>query len=227
MKRLLRSVRLSLGFLLGRKLGLFVTIDVLVVGSSLMRMLLDSPEQNPMAVYHYLFLVPAALLALPALAGIVDLERRAGCLDLALSAPDAEGYFLRRAGAVCGLVAAQGVILVLIGWLYLGRIFPLLPALLQIAVASAFLGTVSLFWAVRLRTAGAVWLASAVTVGLMSRWFLFDPTARKLGTAPRPLLPDGEEALPWLASFAVLALGATLFYLYARRRLRRPERMLS
>jgi hypothetical protein len=227
MRRLLRSVRLSLGFLLGRKLALFATIDVLVVGSSLMRMLLDSPESNPMAVYQYLFLVPAAVLALPALAGIVDLERRAGCLDLALSAPDAEGYFLRRAGAVCGVVAAQGVVLVLVGWLYLERTFPLLPALLQIAVVSAFLGTVSLFWAVRLRTAGAVWLASAVTVTLMGRWFFFDPTSRKFGAAHRPFLPDGEEALPWLASFAVLALGATLFYLYARRRLRRPERMLS
>jgi hypothetical protein len=226
MKRLLRSVRLSLGFLLGRKLGLFVTIDVLVVGYSLLSMLLDPSEKNPLAVYHYLFLVPAAILALPALAGIVDLERRAGCLDLALSAPDAEGYFLRRAGAVCGVAAAQGVVLVLIGWLYLERTFPLLPALLQIAVVSAFLGAVSLFWAVRLRTAGAVWLASAVTVGLMSRWFLFDPTDRRFGVN-RPLLPDGEEALPWLASFAVLALGATLFYLYARRRLRRPERMLS
>lgn len=227
MRRLLRSVRLSLGFLLGRKLPLFATIDVLVVGWSLMRMLLDSPESNPMAVYQYLFLVPAVVLALPALAGIVDLERRAGCLDLALSAPDAEGYFLRRAGAVCGVAAAQGVVLVVVGWLYLERTFPLLPALLQIAVVSAFLGTVSLFWAVRLRTAGAVWLASAVTVALMGRWFFFDPTNRKLGAAHRPLLPDGEEALPWLASFAVLALGATLFYLYARRRLRRPERMLS
>jgi hypothetical protein len=227
MRRLLRSVRLSLGFLLGRKLGLFLAIDVLVVGSSLLQMLLNPSEQNPMAVYHYLFLVPAAVLALPALAGIVDLERRAGCLDLALSAPDAEGYFLRRAGAVCGLVAAQGTVLVLIGGLCLGRSFPLLPALLQIVVASAFLGAVSLFWAVRLRTAGAVWLASAVTVGLMSRWFLFDPTDRKFGAAHRLLLPDGEEALPWLASFAVLALGATLFYLYARRRLRRPERLLS
>ena len=29
---------------------------------------------------------------------------------------------------------------------------------------SLFLGAVSLFWAVRLRTAGGVWLASAVTV---------------------------------------------------------------
>lgn len=226
MRRLLRSVRLSLGFLLGRRAALFASIDLLVVGSSLWSMLLAPPEKN-FAVYHYLFLIPAVALALPALAGMIDLERRAGCLDLALSAPDAEGYFLRRAGAVCGVIAVQGVVMVILGWTYLDAGFPLLPPLIQVAAVSAFLGAVSLFWAVRLRTAGAVWLASAVTVGLAGRWFFFDPTDRKFGAARRPFLPEGEEVLPWLASLAVLAAGATLFYLYARRRLRRPERMLS
>jgi hypothetical protein len=86
---------------------------------------------------------------------------------------------------------------------------------------------VSLFWAVRLRTAGGVWLASAVTVAAMGRWFFFDPTAQETGAAHQPLFPKLEDSLPWLASAAALALGATLFYLYARRRLRRPERMLS
>ncbi|HEY0514179.1 MAG TPA: hypothetical protein VGH73_19900 [Thermoanaerobaculia bacterium] len=226
MMDLLRSVGRSLRFLLGRRLGLFVGIDAVVVVYSLVAMLL-SPEGNTIEIYRYLFLYPSVLLALPALAGMVDLERRAGCLDLALSTPAAEAYFVRRAGAVCVLVAIQGTLLVLVGWLYGERSFPLLPPLVQIAVTSGFLGAVSLFWAVRLRTSGGVWLASAVTVGLMSRWFFFDPTIRIFGAAHRPFLPDGEEAMPWLGSAAVLALGATLFYLYARRRLRRPERMLS
>lgn len=226
MKDLLRSARLSLHLLLGRRSWLFVAIDAVVVVASLQSMLL-SPEGDTVEVYFYLFLLPSLILALPALAGMVDLERRAGCLDLALSAPDAEGYFLRRAGAVCGLVAAQGTLLILVSWLYGERSFPLLPSLVQIAVISLFLGAVSLFWAVRLRTAGAVWLASAVTVGLSSRWFFFDPTARVFNGAPRAFLPDPELTLPWLGSAAALGAGAALFYLYARRRLRRPERMLS
>lgn len=222
----LRSIRLSLGLLLGRRLGMFATIDALVVIVFLASMLL-SAEGDTIAAYRFLFLLPTLILSLPALAGMVDLERRAGCLDLALSAPAAEGYFVRRAAAVCGFAALQGAVFVLFGWLYAGRVFPLLAALVQIAVVCAFLGAVSLFWAVRLRTAGAVWLASAVTVGLMGRWFFFDPTTWIAGTAERPLLPWGEEALAWLPSLAVLSLATVLFYLYARRRLRRPELMLS
>ena len=68
-------------------------------------------------LYRYAFLLPSLLLALPALAGLVDLERRAGCLDLALSAPAAEAYFVRRAGAVCAVIAAQGFLVMLLGWL--------------------------------------------------------------------------------------------------------------
>ena len=36
-----------------------------------------------------------------------------------------------------------------------------------------------------------------------------------------------EESLAWLGSVAVLAAGSVLFFLYARRRLRRPELILS
>lgn len=226
LRGLLGAARLSLALLLGRRLGMFATIDALVVALSLFFMLL-SGEGDTIAAYPFLFLFPTLILSLPAMAGMVDLERRAGCLDLALSAPAAEGYFVRRAGAVCGFAAVQGAVLVFLGWLAAGRVFPLLAGLIQIAVVCAFLGAVSLFWAVRLRTAGAVWLASAVTVGLMGRWFFFDPTTWIAGTAERPLLPWGQEALDWLPSLAVLSLATVLFYLYARRRLRRPELMLS
>jgi hypothetical protein len=225
-KAFVRSIYLALRFLLGRRLGLFAAIDALVIGYLVLLMLLD-PEGNRIEVYRFLFLYPSVVLALPTLAGIVDLERKAGCLDLALSTPNAEGYFLRRAGAVCVLVAAQGTLLTLFGWFLGEHAFPLLPSLLQILVVSAFLGAVSLFWAVRLRTSGGVWLASAVTVAAMGRWFFFDPTAHETGAAHRPFLSSLEDALPWLASTAALSLGAALFYLYARRRLRRPERMLS
>ena len=175
-----------------------------------------------------MFLFPALILALPAMAGMVDLERQAGCLDLALSAPSAEAYFVRRAAAVCLLAALQGELIMLGCWLYLGFSFPLLSTLLQIALTSVFLGAVTLFWAVRLRTAGAVWLASVATVGLMWKWFFFNPMSQKLGTVPDPFVPtQAGDLLSWLASLAVLAGGSALFFLYARRRLRRPELMLS
>ncbi|HEY4562822.1 MAG TPA: hypothetical protein VIJ36_07570 [Thermoanaerobaculia bacterium] len=226
MRDLFRSIRLSLSLLLGRRLVLFAVIDGLVVGLLLLQMLLES-EGDAGDIYRYAFLLPSLILALPALAGLVDLERRAGCLDLALSAPAAEAYFVRRAGAVCAVMAAQGEIVILLGWFLGGFGFPLLAPLTQILVVSLFLGAVSLFWAVRLRTSGAVWLASAVTVAAMSPWFFTNPIPDRLKAHYGALLPGAEESLPWLRSLAILAVGAALFYLYARRRLRRPERMLS
>jgi hypothetical protein len=226
MRRLLRSMRLSLSLLLGRRLVLFAVIDALVVGYLVLQMLLES-DADAADLYRYAFLLPSLLLALPALAGLVDLERRAGCLDLALSVPAAEAYFVRRAGAVCGVIAIQGYLVMILGW-YLGDFgFPLLAPLIQIVVVSLFLATVSLFWAVRLRTSGAVWLASAVTVTAMSPWFFANPIPQRLTAHYGRFLPGAEESLPWLRSLAILAVGAALFYLYARRRLRRPERMLS
>jgi len=226
MRDLFRSIRLSLSLLLGRRLVLFAVIDGLVVGLLLLQMLLES-EGDAGDIYRYAFLLPSLILALPALAGLVDLERRAGCLDLALSAPAAEAYFVRRAGAVCAVMAAQGEVVILLGWFFGGFGFPLLAPLTQILVVSLFLGAVSLFWAVRLRTSGAVWLASAATVAVMSPWFFTNPVPQRLTAHYGSLLPGAEESLPWLRSLAILAAGAALFYLYARRRLRRPERMLS
>lgn len=226
MRRLFRSIRLSLSLLLGRRLVLFAVIDALVVGALLLQMLLES-DADAADLYRYAFLLPSLILALPALAGLVDLERRAGCLDLALSAPAAEAYFVRRAGAVCAVMAAQGEAVILAGWLVGGFGFPLLAPSIQIVVVSLFLGAVSLFWAVRLRTSGAVWLASAVTVAAMSPWFFTNPIPQRFKAHYGALLPGAEESLPWLRSLAILAVGAALFYLYARRRLRRPERMLS
>jgi hypothetical protein len=226
MRGLLRSMRLSLGLLLGRKLALFAAVDVLVIGGSVLQMLLEG-EGEASELYLFVFLIPSLILALPALAGVVDLERRAGCLDLALSSPSAERYFLRRAGAVCALTAAQGWLVMLLGWFLDGFGFPILAPLVQVAAVSLFLGAVALFWAVRLRTAGGVWLASMLTLTLLGKWFFFNPVPPRFGEAFGPLLPGPETALAWLGSAGVLAAGTALFFLYARRRLRRPELIIS
>lgn len=222
----LRSFRLALGFLLGRRLGLFLTIDALIVLRATWAMLL-SVSGDSIAFYYFLFLMPSLALGLPALAGMVDLERRAGCLDLALSMPAAEAYFVRRAAAVAGAMALQGWFFVVVGWLYLERVFPLLLPLVSVALASAFLAAVSLFWAVRLARSGLVWVASLVTSFAAGHWLFFDPTDRPAGGYTAPFLPNLDGLLAWLESAAVLGVGTLLFYLYARARLRRPERMLS
>lgn len=226
MRDLLRSLLLSLRLLLGRRLGLFAAIDALVLGGSLLAMLLES-EGEPAELYRSIFLFPSLILALPALAGIVDLERRAGCLDLALSSPSAEVYFLRRAGAVCAVATLQGWLMMILGWVVYGLSFPILTTLVQILAVSLFFGAVSLFWAVRLKTAGGVWLATIVTLAILGKWFFFNPIPPRYGAKFGAFLPGAEAALPWVGSVAVLAAGSVLFFLYARRRLRRPELILS
>ena len=226
MRARLRALRLTLELLLGRRLLLFALLDLAVVLAGLLSMLLGN-EASADSPYLWMFLFPSLALGLPALAGMVDVERRAGCLDLALSAPAAELYFLRRAAAVGGLLAFQGTLVMLLAWIVGGRSFPLLSPLLSVLVASTFLAAVVLFWAVHLTSAGAVWLGSAGTAAVFSGALLRDPIPPRFGTVYGAFLPGLEAALPWASSLAVLALGAVLFFLYARRRLRRPELLIS
>lgn len=224
--RFLQGLRMSLDLLLGRRLVLFAIGDVVVVGWSLLAMLLEAGDE-PQAIYRQVVLIPFLILGLPALAGLVEVERRAGCLDLALSAPRVESYFLRRAGAVSLLLTLQGAALILVTWLKEGRWFPILSCLAQVLVVSVFLGALSLFWAVRLKTAGGVWLASVSTVGLLYRWFFHNPVPdRHFGTR-QSLFPREDDLVQWAVSVAVLGAATVLLYLYARRRLRRPETMIA
>lgn len=226
--RWLRTLRLTLELLLGRRLLLFLVVDLVLLLKAFLSMLL-STEANPADLYAGVVLVPFLALGPFALAGLVELERRAGCLDLALSSPSSEGYFLRRAGSVCAFLCAQGWLVMLLTWALTttGRRFPLLPVLAQIALVSAFLGAVSLFWAVRLASAGAVWLASAATVALLSRWFFNNPLPDRLFGSYNAWIFGTDEALAWLPAAGVLAASSLVLFLYARRRLRRPESLIS
>src|SRR3569832_71138 len=104
------------------------------------------------------------------------------------------------------------MVVMILGWLLMEHSFPLIPPLVQILVISLFLGAVSLFWAVRLRTSGGVWHASAVTVGGLSPWFFSNPIPPRFGAGYGPLLSGADESLAWLGSLAVLTAGAALFY---------------
>lgn len=225
LRNALRAGRLTLELLLGRRLLLFLIADLGLIGLALLNLLLET-DADARAIYGGV--VVLSLLFGPfALAALLDVERRAGCLDLALASPSAEGYFLRRAGAVCVLLCLQGWLLMFLTWLFTTRKFPLAVVFLQLALVSAFLGAVALFWAVRLGSAGAVWLASVATVAALGRWFFANPIPDRLGGVYNAWTLGVDETLAWLPSVAVLVSSSLVFFLYARRRLRRPETLIS
>jgi hypothetical protein len=224
-RRFFRDYRLQLTLLLGGRSLLFAAVDAAILGTSLFDALVNGGE--PRNLYLGVALLPALLLGLPILADAVALERRAGSLDLALSVPRPEGYFLARLAAVSAFLLAQAWIGLLALWTAEGGSFPLLPPLLQSLAVVVFLGAAVLFWAVRVQTAGAVWFATLVTVALLGRWFFAIPIPPRGTALPHPFLAGAEETLEWADGMAVLLLGATFFFLHARRRLQRPERMLA
>jgi len=219
-------MRRTLELLLGKRLKLYAVADVLIVLWGLVSMMLGVGDE-PDAMYREVVLVPLLVLGLPALAGLVEVERRAGCLDLALSAPAVERYFLRRAGTVSALMAIQGWTLILLTWFKEGRWFPILSCLTQVTVVCVFLGALALFWAVRLQTAGGVWLASIATTIVLQRWFFHNPVPNRHFGVHQGFLPREEDLIDWIVSVAVLGAATLLLYFYARRRLRRPETLIS
>jgi hypothetical protein len=94
-------------------------------------------------------------------------------------------------------------------------------------IVSLFLGAAALFWAVRLKSGGAVWLASMGTVLAFSRWFFASPIPDRHHGAFNGWLPGLEESLSWLGGALVLGAATLILFLYARRRLKRPETLVS
>ena len=174
-------------------------------------------------LYPRIVVMPMLVLGLPAMAGVLALERRAGSLDLALAVPSTERYFLRRIAPVCVFFTVQGWIVLLLaadGW-------ELIRALYQATATAALLGALILFWATRLATSGAVLVASLITVGLLSPWIFFSPTARSTLGMPPELWGIPLLILSWSWKAAVETLAAVILFLYARERLRRPAILLA
>jgi hypothetical protein len=225
-ERLVYDLRL----LLGRRLGWFVAVDAAFLLYGVFDALLRSSGADD-AYRHYLSTVvlPLLVLALPVLSSVVALERAAGSIDLALAARSTERYFARRVLAVCGLFAIQGALLTLLA--PFPRFAPKLVAAVFAVLLPALLGAVVLFWAVRLRSSGAVAVASATTLLLLGRWAFRDPFPARYGSWGAASEGDGLVATARAAgsvlwSLFVPAAAAGILYLYARRRLRRPETLL-
>ena len=174
-------------------------------------------------LYPRLVVVPMLVLGLPAMSSVVALERRAGSLDLALAVPSTERYFRRRIAPVCGFFVLQSAFVLLLvadGW-------ELARALYQATALAALLGALTLFWAVRLKTSGAVLVASLASVALLSPWIFFSPVTALAVGAPEVFLGVPLPTLGWCWKAAVQTGAAVILFLYARQRLRRPETMLA
>lgn len=229
----LRRGRYSLGLLLERRLALFAVLDGLVVLFGAFQALLGDAQLA--SIYNWTAVLLIVVLGPLVLSSVIALERRAGSLDLALAVPSTERYFLRRLVPVMALLVIQSWGLVLLALPFLrvrmdfGKYDALVRSLVQSALIGALVVCVVLFWASRLRTAGGVLVATWVTLGALGPWLFesaFDDRKtvrwgfeRILGV-PMPLLE-------WIGCMMVLALAATIFYLYARQRLRRPQSLLD
>lgn len=212
---------------LGRQLTALCVLDAVLVGFGVLTAM--TAEGAPATIlYTSGGLVPLLALGVPALSDLVALERRAGCLDLALAAPAGELYFLRRLGVVVAALLAQGVGLLTAAWLLGDGEFPLLTVVAQLAAVTLFVAAVTLFWAVRLGSAGSVWLASMVTVAAAGKWVFWNPVVSAVPGGPRigKLLPNPWGIWEWAIRFTPLVVATLLLLSYARRRLQRPETLL-
>ena len=174
-------------------------------------------------LYPRMVVMPMLVLGLPAMSGVVALERRAGSLDLALAVPSTERYFLRRIVPICLFLTLQGWLVLALaadGW-------ELVRAFYQCAVTAALLGALTLFWATRLKTSGAVLVASVVSVGLLTTWIFYSPATPFIEGTPLEFLGVSLYVLSWGWKALVETLAAVILFLYARTRLERPETMLA
>lgn len=220
-----RDALLRLELQLGSRLVLFAALDAILLLMGIFEALLSDAE--PRDFYFRAVLLTPLLIGLPALADLVALERTAGSLDLALATPEPERYFVRRAASVCALLAAQSALTLLALWLSEGFSFPLVPPLVSAVTAVALLGAAALFWAVRVETSGAVWFATLATLLALGRWYFANPIPGRDAAPGNPFFAPLPATLSWLGDQAVLLAAASLLYVYARRRLANPERLLT
>jgi hypothetical protein len=218
----LRRIRLSIALLTERRAALFAGADVLFLFWGLMTTL-SAGNGSGSTFWYPMFLWPVLCLGVPLMSDAVGIERRAGTLDLALTSPGARLYFERRVGAVGALLVLQGWSTMLLARM-LTPAFPLSGPFLQVVVVTLFLSAVTLSWALRLKTPGAVTFATYVTALLFAPWLFSNPVHP-------PTEMDGPMKLPdYLDYFKhnfVLGVAALIFYLYALQRLSRPERIIQ
>lgn len=216
-------VRFSLALLTERRAALFATIDAFALLAGVNATFLGG-EGSGKDFWLPSFLLPILILGVPMMADAVALERRSGTLDLALTSPGVRFYFERRVGAVAALMIAQGWFVVLLASA-LTPPFPISGPLLQVVTVAVFITAVTLNWTLRLKTPGAVILATYATCIAFIPWLFANPIH------PPTEMPEGRMTIGDLIDYAqhnlVLAVAAAIFYLYALQRLSRPESIIQ
>lgn len=216
-------VRHSVTLLTERRVVLFVVLDGFFLFQGLMIGLYGGRTGGSRDLWFPLFLLPTLAVGVPMLADAVAVERRSGTLDLALTSPGARFYFERRVLSVCALLVAQGALMLLLTRLLMNR-FPFSGPIIQAAAISLFLGAVTLNWAVRLRTAGAVMFATYITALAFYPWLTSNPI-HPPETMNGPMTV--ADIWHWSQDNLVFLSSAAVFYAYARQRLMRPEQIIT
>lgn len=213
-------VRHSIALLTERRMLLFAGLDLLLLLAGVM-IGLSGESGSAREMWLPFFVMPVLIVGVPMLADTVAVERRSGTLDLALTSPGARFYFERRVLSVCGLMVIQGCIAMTLTRLLLDR-FPLSGPCVQAVSVALFTGAVTLNWAVRLRTAGAVMFATYLTALVFSPWVFSIPVH------PSEFEPmTAIDIWQWTQTNLVLLSCAAVFYGYARQRLLRPELVIT
>ncbi len=220
---LLRLARYSLRLLLEGRLWVFLLADLVLLVQGLIQALVAGGRIDEL--YAPMVIVPSVLLAAPALSAIIALERRAGSLDLALATPQAEGYFLRRAAPVALPLLAQGWLILCLApstsaELYRPRALVMSVELMALVVALV------IFWAVRLKSAGGVLVATWASLLLLRLLFRFSPEPVNPNAFAQHFFGFSIPMLAGLWNIFSVGFAALIVYLFARQRLRRPESML-
>lgn len=222
----LQRLRLSLDLLLGRKIWVLGAIDALILVSAFFEAAVGGTR--PEGVFVPVVIFPIFLLGIPALSDSVSLERRAGSLDLALSAPSASGYFLRRTAAFAGLLGIQGCLVMSLYWIVADwPKFPILYVWAQVLLDATALGLSSLLWSLRMKTAGGAAIASTLTVAALWKWISYTPIPDPTYTPSGPFVLPLDGTLEFLGNAFILASAIGVLALYCRRRILQPESLVS
>lgn len=216
----LRATAMSVDLLLERRAWKFIIIDTLLVLQAILMAFMG--EGGSTGFFGPAVLLPLVLLGVPIMADSIGLERRAGTLDLALSSPGSRVYFERRVFGFCAAMVVQAFIVVLAFRIELG--FHVLPPLIASVSACAFLGASVLFWGTRLTSTGGVTFATWVSCLATAKWLFASPIYRFDDITGSI---TGMELLDFVRQTTVVSISALILYLYAARRLSRPEEVIS
>jgi len=216
-----RSTLMSVNLLMGRGAWKYAVVDSLIIIYCLVAALF-SIETSVEAVFKTAVLLPILVIGVPLMSNSVDLERSAGTLDIALTSRGARHYFERRVGGVIAILFVQSSLIVLLLRTLIG--FHLAPAIGQALTVNLFMAATALLWCVLLRSAGAVMLATWLTSLVFVRWLSSNPVFR-FDDVTGPM--DRTEFLTWTGNNVILLLASVIFYMYAIRKLSRPEEILS